>query len=56
MLRLEQELSDGIIWLAQILTPSHLIGFDQQPFLVVQSNGLFIQERSWLLTFALISQ
>jgi hypothetical protein len=31
----------------QILPTSHLKGLDQQHFLVVQSNGLFIQKTSY---------
>jgi len=41
------EVSEGINKTGQILATSHLIGFDQQPFLVVQSNGLFIQQTSY---------
>jgi hypothetical protein len=43
----EQDVSEGIKKTGQILATSHLTGFDQQPFLVVQSNGLFIQQTSY---------
>ena len=47
----EQEVSEGNNRTGQILATLHLIGFDQQPFLVVQSNGLFIQQTSYFLLF-----
>jgi hypothetical protein len=42
----EQEISERINKTGQILATSHLIGFDKQPLLVVQANGLFIQHTS----------
>jgi hypothetical protein len=43
----EQDVLEGINRTGKILATSQLIGFDQQPFLVVQSSGLSIQQTSY---------
>jgi hypothetical protein len=43
----EHDVLQGINRTGQILAASQLIGFDQQPFPVVQSSGLSIQQPSY---------
>lgn len=43
----EQHVLEGINRTGQILAASQLTGFDQQPFPVVQSSGLSIQQTSY---------